>query len=267
LIPAYEQAIYPEWFDRMALDTRAIVDEDLCDRTWFTFLALAIFQTLPYNKDRTNLSFLEQGDVKKHWEAISDAAGWDLSDFKPWHDMLNDWFDKDRQVITFGTWRRSFPDLYMVRRYLDDYRQLFFSLPEAGRYNMSLDTALTPAASMVAQRFGADAPTLARSLGNGAPWMIRELIRNGVYGEEEAGHMEAWCWASRARMVRRFYDPIDCAPPEGTTGVRSRSIYHALRRYADEEMLRFDGDYDLPIDILTRPENIGELERILWSEA
>ena len=263
-VPAYQNNVYPDWFDPTALDTR-ITDEEPCDQAWFTFLALAIFQTLPYNRDRTNLSFLKQDDVAEHWGKIAGAAGQELADFKPWHDMLNAWFDKDRQVITFGTWRRSFPDLYMARRYLDDYRQLFFSLPEAGRQDMVLNTALTPAASMVAQRFGANAPPLARSLGNGAPWMIRELIRHGIYNAEEADHIETWCWASRARMVDRFYAPISCAPSDGTAGARSKSIYQALLSHTDEELLRFNGDYDLPIDILTRPENRGKLETILRS--
>lgn len=265
-LPDYERAVYPEGFRFEALDTRITTDDDACDRAWFTVLSLAIFQTLPYNKDRTNLSFLQEPDVERHWDAVATAAGHELDDFAPWHAMLNDWFDKNKQVITFGTWRRSLPDLYMVRRYMDDYRQLFFSLPDAGRQGVLLDAALTPAASAMAQRFGADAPPLARALGNGGPWMIREMIRHDLYDVEEARYMEAWCWASRARMMR-FYERIGCAQDGRTPGLRSTLIHEALRRHANEELLRFEGDYDLPIDILTRPENRSELDLILEAPA
>lgn len=121
--------------------------------------------------------------IENHW--WYDLATIDPYDeqLKPFVDRLRAWSDPDADE-TYLMWRRCLPDLCMIARHLESYQRLFRKLPAvvAQEGDVSLRGHLRPAFSHVASRMGIEAAPLAKSLGIGANWLVRELGRKGVSG-------------------------------------------------------------------------------------
>ena len=258
-IEAYEEAVYPASrpdLARIAGGTRDpewIEDEGAVrenQTAWFTLLALACFRTLPWNREATNRNFLTHSDVAAHWDRI--ATSDPTEDAVPWRDMLHDWYDVRDERIDFHTWRRTFGDLYTLRRYLTEYQRLFASLPDQAARGVDLASALTP--SRVSAEHDVTAPPLHSLIRHGGPWLIRELCRNAgegrFYSRDEAAILSPWCWSPRSRIRRFLGDSVGMTIVDSDT---SADIHHKITAaFGDQEKARFMGDYDLPIDILSR---------------
>ena len=128
---------------------------------------------------------------------------------------------------------------------------------------MSLADILRPSYSPLVQPLGINAAPIDRSLGIGANWLIRELSRNGVYGSSEGRLMAPYCWAASQR-VRRFLTTLDPGLDLTADENDSRTIHEFVIEHIGAEHARFDGDFDLPLQILTRKRHRGRLNR--WFE-
>ena len=117
---------------------------------------------------------------------------------------------------------------------------------------MSLDDILRPSYSPTVGPLGLDAAPIHRSLGIGANWLIRELSRHGVYDSDEAKLMAPYCWAPTQR-VRTFLTALD---PNLDLKVADKdaspAIYDLVIKHVGTERALFDGDFDLPLHIVTR---------------
>ena len=111
------------------------------------------------------------------------------------------------------------------------------------------------------QPLGLDAARLDRSLGIGANWMIRELVRHGVYEARDAMAMAPYCWGA-TRRVRKLLEHIsreafiDAADKDA-----SRFVFEFIAEQIGHERARFGGDFDLPLQLVTRGEYRKILER------
>lgn len=223
-------------------------------RDWFTLLALGCFRTVPWNKDTTNRRFLDHKSVSSHWAEI---ARYDPNkEFGPWQTMLHDWYRDDIAEIDLHTWRRTFGDLYTLRRYLSEYQRLFAELPKLKRQDRDLRDALTPAKTDTDIK----APPLQSLIRNGAPWIIRELCRNAgeerFYSREEAATLAPWCWSPRSGLIRFLNDRVGLSL---NSKASSEDIHQAVRAsfVGNAERVSFDGDHDLPFDILSRDSKLA----------
>ena len=265
-IPPYENRVYPKRDISGSIIRRISATRDPAwmeddakaeqnTRDWFTLLALGCFRTLPWNKDTMNSDFLDHRSVSDHW---ADIASTDPSeDFAPWRDMLHHWYRDDSTSIDFHTWRRTFGDLYTLRRYLPEYQRLFGELPKLKDQGLALSFALTPAVV----RTDIKAPPLQSLLRHGAPWIIRELCRHAgedmFYSHEEAQTLAPWCWSPRSGLVSFLNSRVGLSLDTGPT---SENIHDAVRRafIVNKDRVSFSGDCDLPIDILSRDKQLAK---------
>jgi hypothetical protein len=209
---AYASRVYPTFFSPSQL-------RETGDRAaWFTMFSLACFQSFGRAQDGQHRVFIETGWREGWWQELAESRP--PSDVQSWLDRLEGWSAPEQFDQGFLPWRRTFVDLYTVARWLDEYVEVVRKLPRIiqDRGPISLNDVLRPSYSPVIMPLGLDAAPLSRSLGIGMNWMIREMLRQGVYEARDASIMAPYCWAPSQR-VRELLNALPHA--EGRSSRRS----------------------------------------------
>ena len=254
----YDRLVYPQDFDPARLQ-----DEPIDRSAWLTLFALAAFNTLGRTQDAQHRTFIERGCRDGWWSEIAHSTPPD--DVNPWLDRLRAWSGVE-QVEEYQLWRRAFVDLYTIVRWLDEYAVVMRKLPRIAAQRdgdpVSLHDVLRPGQSPLLREFGIEAAPLDRTLGIGINWMIREMLRNGTYSAEDEAVMAPYCWMPsrrvRDRLLARlpFEDVSDDANSDD-----SRHVHGFVVRHIGCDHARFDGDFDLPLQLVTRKEHTEALRR------
>lgn len=241
----YTKSVYPTFF----------LPSELCEgsnRTaWFTMFALACFQSFGRTQDVQHRSFIERGWNEGWWRELADSRP--PNDIQSWLDRLEGWSAPEHFDQNFLPWRRTFVDLYTVARWLDEYIELLIKLPRIAqdRGPISLNDILRPSYSPMIMPLGLDAAPLSRSLGIGMNWMIREMLRQGVYGQHDCKSLAPYCWAPSQR-VRELLNAIGADVGVWADKEASRAIHEFIVEHIGDDRARFNGDFDLPLQLITR---------------
>ena len=249
----YARRVYPEGFSPARLRNRD-------DRaSWFTMFALACFQVFGRTREEQHRGFIERGNRDGWWRGIAESRSPD--EMEPWIARLEDWSAPDRVDQDFLPWKRTFVDLYTFARWLPEYVEIFRKLPSIVRERgpISLNDVLRPSHSPVIGPLGLNAAPIDRSLGIGANWLIRELVRNEVYDPDDATTLAPYCWMP-SRRVRELLERLGEHLSLDANKEESRAIYEFMVRSLGEERARFDGDFDLPLQLITRA-GYGDVRR------
>lgn len=262
LAEKYDDATYPEGFH----PSRALLrgdDERAADEAWFTMLALASFQTLGRIQPEQSRAFLMRSIREGWWRNL--ATVHEDDDLTPFHAPLDRWSapEDDEQ---FMLWRRCLIDLCRIARFLPDYRKLFLKLPTVIRREgpLRLGNYLVPLESAAAAKLQVTAPSIIRSLGMGANWLVRELSRHHVYTVDEAAAVASHAWGTVAR-IRRLIGRLGHHAVPGIDGGRDLHLWVA--GLIGEDRARFGGAMDLPLHIITTAEYSHSLDEILRNAA
>ena len=259
-LPRYGRSVYPGEFCTAGL---AGVDGGIDRTAWFTMFALTCFRSFGRPQDETHRNFIHLGWQEGWWAELaqSDPPG----GVQPWLARLNRWSAPDRFDETYHQWQRTLVDLYTIARGMNVYVELIRKFPAfVDKHGpASIDVILRPGESALAQQLGMDAAPISRALGIGANWLIRELSRKEVYDSDEARLMAPYCWAPTKR-VRVFLTALD--PDLHLTADKDLSprIYKFVTCHVGVECASFDGDFDLPLQIVTRERHRGLLKQ--WFE-
>ena len=252
----YAGDVYPDGFSPTDLhisDSGNSTSSDLEDRTaWFTMFALACYQSLGRTQDDQHRGFIGPGLREGWWQRLAQSTP--PADVQPWMDRLEYWSVAGALEQKFLRWKRTLVDLYTVARHLDAYIYTFRNLPRIINEHgpVSLRAAHKPTYWPPMAPTGLDAAPLDRSLSIGANWMIRELVRYGVYDSGDAAVMAPYCWAT-TRRVRQLLKNLDGeAFVESADMDASRSVYEFIKGHIGPDRARFDGDFDLPLQLVTR---------------
>jgi hypothetical protein len=250
---AYEDSVYPTFFKPLQL-------RESGDRAaWFTMFALACFQSFGRAQDGQHRGFIEHGWREGWWKELAESRP--PSDVRSWLGRLDRWSGAEQYEQGHLSWRRTFVDLYTVARWLDEYVELVRKLPRIiqERGLISLNDMLRPSYSPVIMPLGLDAAPLSRSLGIGMNWMLREMLRQGVYEARHASIMAPYCWAPSQR-VRELLNSLGADVGFSPDKEASRHIYNFVVDHIGAECARFDGDFDLPLQLITREKNREALD-------
>lgn len=203
--------------------------------------------------------FIEQGWREGWWQEL--AASRPPSDIQSWLDRLEGWSAPEQIDQEFLPWRRTFVDMYTVARWLDEYIEVVRKLPRIiqDRGPISLNDILRPSYSPVITPLGLDAAPLSRSLGIGMNWMIREMLRQGVYEVRDANIVAPYCWAPSQR-VRELLNALGANVGMWADKEASRAIHQFVFEHMGAECARFNGDYDLPLQLITRDKHRAALD-------
>ena len=253
------EATYPPNFSFLALR-----QTDPIDRTaWFTMFALACFQSLGRTQDEQHRSFIDHGWQDGWWPELAESQPPDS--VEPWLDRLERWSDAEPFDQHAHAWRRTFVDLYTVARWLSKYEEIFREFPDIVRERgpVSLIDLLRPSHSSALASRGTEAAPVDRTLGAGVNWMIRELTRNGLYECSDADLTAPYCWMPTQR-VRKLLVSLHAPITEASAKPdESRAIYGFLTDHIGADCARFEGDFDLPLQVMTRSRYREALGRCL----
>jgi hypothetical protein len=250
---AYASRVYPTFFSPSQL-------RETGDRAaWFTMFSLACFQSFGRAQDGQHRAFIETGWREGWWQELAESRP--PSDVQSWLDRLEAWSAKEQFDQGFLPWRRTFVDLYTVARWLDEYIEVVLKLPRIiqDRGPISLNDVLRPSYSPVIMPLGLDAAPLSRSLGIGMNWMIREMLRQGVYAPRDAGIMAPYCWAPSQR-VRELLNALGADVGVWADKEASRAIHEFVAKHIGADRARFSGDFDLPLQLITRETHRAALD-------
>lgn len=249
---SYAEKAYPESFSPSQL-------RESQDRTaWFTMFALACFQSFGRTQDGQHKSFIETGIREGWWQELSESRPPD--EVQSWLERLERWSAPEQFDQQYLTWRRTFVDLYSVARWLDEYREITVKLPRIIEQHgvISLNGALQPSYWPPAMRLSIDAAPINRSLGISMNWMIRELLRHGAYEAHDEHLMIPYVWAP-SRRVRTLLNELGADVGERADKEASRAICDFVTMHLGDDR-RFDGDFDLPLQLITRHRHRDALE-------
>ena len=255
----YHRLLYPAGFDPAQL-----MDEPIDRSAWLTLFGLATFNTLGRTQDAQHRRFIEQGYRDGWWQELAESDPPD--DVGPWLQRLRAWSGLEQVKQDYQLWRRAFVDLYTIVRWLDQYVVVMRKLPRIVEQRdgdpVFLHDVLRPSQSPLLRELGIEAAPIDRTLGIGINWTIREMLRNGTYDTKDEPIMAPYCWMPSRRVRERlltrlhFDDVSDDANSED-----SRHIFRFIVEHVGCDHARFDGDFDLPLQLITRREHIKALNR------
>lgn len=245
----YQRRLYPAGFSLSQL--HAADDR----QAWFTMFALACFQTLGRTMEGQHRAFIEGGMRDGWWLELANSKP--PHDAQAWLDRLERWSGPLLPDQQFLSWRRVFVDLYTFARWLDDYIIIMRKLPRVVEHHgpISLQDILKPSFSPALAALSIDAAPIHRSLGIGINWLVRELVRCGLYGGDDVARMAPYSFASSERVRDGLLGPLGHHTADGADADESRRIHDFIQGVAGSEVVRFGGDYDLPLQLITRREH------------
>ncbi len=240
LVSAYEKSTYRE-----LCDPQLLREDD--DEAWFTLLSLGSFQTLGRIKPGQSRSFVERGRTEKWWKELAHVDP-DDPDLKGYVARLIAWSEPDAPE-DYLMWRRCLGDMCMIARHLDTYRSIFKKLPAMVRQEggkVALSSLLRPSSDANVARMNLEGAPIARSLGMGANWIVRELARREIYPREHALIVQPFAWSTRLR-IRSFTEKIGLGSIESGMDT-GRELHRRVTALLDDPM-PFGIDGDLPLEL------------------
>ena len=221
--------------------------------------ALACFQSLGRPQDEQHRGFIDRGWKDGWWAELAESQP--PESVEPWLDRLERWSRAESFDQRAHSWKRTFVDLYTVVRWLSEYVRMFRKFPDVVREHgpVSLRDLLRPSSSPALASLGSEAAPVDRTLRSGVNWMIRELTRKGLYGRPDADLVAPYCWAPTQRVRKSFV--LLRAPITEASAIpdESRVIYDFVAEHIGADRARFDGDFDLPLQVITRERHRDKL--------
>ncbi|OGQ97879.1 MAG: hypothetical protein A2505_03060 [Deltaproteobacteria bacterium RIFOXYD12_FULL_55_16] len=246
----YEQRVYP---NGGALPLHTTDDVGGFDRSgWLTLLLLGAFHTIGRTTPEQHRGFIDRCMQRGWWQVFSAERPQERS--SEWMGVLEEYFDEQIDSSEYEHWFKQFGSIYRLSRHLDSYVDVFFSLDRLVQAGKKVETILATRAANVFQGGGIDAPPIARTLGKGACFVVRELMRRGVLSDPE---IIPYCYAPvgrvRALLSRMGADVDENAAPLD----QSQAIHQFLAAHLGQERATFLGHFDIPLQVLAKKENQG----------
>lgn len=234
-LPAHDKALWPQRVDRMRLADE-VIDRD----TWMTLFSLGVFRRFGRVRNEQNRAFLDFLHSRGWWETITLIHPDQGPD--QWMLILREYAEASQVSAEFEQWMDSFPRLYRVARWYNDYVDLFLGLDQRSRQEAR--HLLTPGEDHSLSGSGIDAPTLRRTLHVGHNLVIRELLRAGVLQSEVA--------QGKAFMPGQAM--LDFLAGIGYPNLDTSEEIHAMlvTELGSVERASFCGDYDIPLTLLAQ---------------
>jgi hypothetical protein len=211
---------------------------------WLTLFVLGSSHTIGRVKPEVHRNFLQRCQERGWFDVFaSPDAGAD-----EWIGVLNDYLD-DEQIGAqdFQYWHlvgKQFVSIYQLSRYLQEYVAAFRYLNRASTV-LELTQILNLHTSQVFQGSGLDAPPIKRTLGLGACFVVRELVRIGVIGSPYA---HSHCYVPVQRIRDCFFQ-LGCPLDEKPAITQSKEIFDFLFTYLGDRAT-FGGGFDIPFHVI-----------------
>jgi hypothetical protein len=160
-----------------------------------------------------------------------------------WIGVLDNYLDSQTNDSIFYQWVRQFVSIYQIARSLPEYVGSFLDIDKHDGH-FDFDEILKSRSAASQSGGGWDAPPLTRTLGIGACFVTRELVRTGVLRSHHA-HDHAYVGIA---SVRNIFVRLGMANLSGeAASYRHSSLIHRfLVDHLGAERADFDRCFDLP---------------------
>lgn len=244
-IDEYDASFWPPEIDRQTLH-----DVPIDRSVWMALFTLAVARRFGRSKDEQHRGFVQFLTRRGWWDTIAFVDPHD--DAQSWMNILHEYAEGTQFEAQFEMWMDSFPRLYRLARWCDEYAELFCGLDR--RSPAEAAHLLTPASDASLSGSGFDAPTLHRTLKSGYPLVVRELLRAGVLHSPVAQGMAY----TPSQSVRGFLNELiqNGADFSDDDLSKSEQIFEAISRELNAEDATFFGDYDIPLIVLSKDKEL-----------
>lgn len=242
----YEHRTYPSWFRP---DERLAEADDR--EGWMTLLLLGLFHTQGRATTQQHKGFLEQLRKDGWFDLFTESE----PDQLRWMNSVDKYLDDQVGDALYLHWMRQFVGIYQLNRHLEDYAEQFLSIQRIGKA-FSLDEVTNSRTSPLQQGGGRDTPPLAKQLGLGACFIVRELVRKNVI---QTQHAHEHCFVP-TRRIRSLFFKLGCEDLEQEVNrwEASRSIYKFLCTHMTVDATDFCNDFDLPFQFIADSVDLQE---------
>lgn len=246
----YETSIYPNGqIPNLKDDEVGSIDRS----EWLTMLILGAFHTLGRTKPEQHRSFISLCRNNGWWDIFS--AGEPTKRPDEWMRVLDEYINKQVESSPFEQWMNRFPTIYRLARKLDDYAEAFFSIDQQGA-EVNVEKTLMPRAFEVFQGGGIDAAPIARTLGMGACFALREMMRSGLLNN---GHAFPYCYVP-TESVRSLMAGMQCKGLDNGESyfTLSKTIHEFLCQKMGKKQARFQNSFDIPLQFVAKDRELQD---------
>jgi hypothetical protein len=173
-----------------------------------------------------------------------------------WMGVLDTYMDAQTDESAFYHWVRQFVSIYQIARSLPEYVGIFLDIDKQGRH-FGFDEILTPRTASTQSGGGWDAPPLTRTIGIGACFVVRELVRMGLLSSRHA-HDHAYVGVS---CVRNVFVRLGMSNlrGEGASYLHSSRMHRFLVDLLGPDRAHFDRCFDLPFLAIAESTDLQKL--------
>lgn len=238
LVDAYEKRVYPGGV-RPRWTGENLAEDSARRRDWMILLMLGALHTMGRSKIEQHRGFLELCSGNQWLDVFASPT----LDASQWVNVLDEYLNAKVDASTYYHWMNHFVPFYQFARWLPEYAELFLTIGR-DRQPFQMNDYTRPRASARMSGGGVDAPPISRTLGVGACFVLRELVRTGTI---QSGLAHSHCYVP-SRSTLAIVEAATGAHFEnlGTERWRlSERVYQRLRDALGPKAT-FDLAFDIP---------------------
>ena len=228
------------------LKSLSLADGEINRTAWMTLFAIGAFQRLGRVRHFQTRGFIEHMQRKGWWQVICEKPPGQHGE--EWLKILKEFAEDRDNGQLYDYWLDTFPRLYQLAYWLENYVDLFEGIRVRTNQQLSLDQFLKPMTDPALQGGGWGAPPINRTMKMGVHLVCRELLRNQVIDNPHAHRL---AYMPAARVIRLFEAiGMDLHQPS------SEAIWENLQEALDPNDATFGGDFDIPLLVLAEKTNL-----------
>ncbi|HXE72159.1 MAG TPA: hypothetical protein VNO81_05825 [Candidatus Nitrosotenuis sp.] len=241
----YEEETYPDGVPDWLGLTESSSHRDR--ENWLILLALGALHTMGRQREPQHRNFLKllqrKGWMDRLLRVEEDPVG--LAE------ILKQYFESRYSDSKYFRWLRYLPSLYQLSRWIYEYSACLWEFGKTSS-PQRVEDFLNMSSSRLWEQSGLSAPGLRRTLGLGACFVFRELVRTGVIRNR---NLYLYCYVPRRLMREAFAALTGEELTRGASYHTSTEIWEKLGRYLTEEDRHFGHCFDLPFVLYYRSQN------------
>jgi hypothetical protein len=234
----YEERTYPDG-ELPRLDRDFSPQDTIHRQNWILLMMLASLQTMGRSNPEQHRNFLRHCARQGWMDVFADPR----LPADEWMGVLDKYLGAQTYDIPFYHWVRQFVSIYQIARWLPEYVWSFLAIDKS-KVRFDLDRVTRPAMNSDFAGGGPSAPPLTRTLGIGACFVVRELVRTGVLLNEFA-HDHAYVAVGRVRYLFARLG-MTTLREESASYRHSRQIRDFLVDHLGPDRAHFNRCFDLP---------------------
>ena len=240
-ISRYEESVYGDF--RLRLSNQPDWEDPQMCENWLTLFMRGALHTMGRVRPEQHQSFIRLWRNNRWLQIVADPQ----RNLQSWVGIVVDFLDQPGETIRFFDWMRQFVSIIQLAHWLQDYGDAFLAIDQLNGPLLMTDITRLRYSSQF-QGSDLDAPSIDRTLGIGACFVVRELMRLGILSSV---HAYPHCYTP-VRRVRNLLESIGCRGLDSDASQRweqSVAIYEFLSEYLGERAT-FNGAFDIPFLII-----------------